>query len=303
MARVDYLKAFEEDCHVRGMTLETTRRYASSLGIYRQFMGRKHLDKADRETLREFLSYLREERKVSQKTIENYFSALSSFYAYLEYEDIITRNPIPNFRTRYIRSYKEKVQDTIEKRVLSVNEMSILINATTNTRDKAILVLLAKTGIRRGELISIDIDDVDWRVLSITLKPKAKRSNRTVFFDDECSRILRQWTADRESWNPDPNALFVNKDGGRLQRQGIYRTITHWARVAGINDTDAREGNISPHSFRHFFTTHLVRNGMPRELVKELRGDARREAIDLYYHVDLEDLRRRYLACIPQMGV
>ncbi len=56
-------------------------------------------------------------------------------------------------------------------------------------------------------------------------------------------------------------------------------------------------------NFRHFFTTHLIRNGMPREYVKELRGDARREAIDLYYHVDLEDLRWRYMACMPQFGI
>ena len=104
MARMNLLEAFEEDCRIRGMTSETIRRYASSLGIYKKFMGRKHLDKVDKEMLRKFLAYLREDRKVSQKTIENYFSALSAFYAYLEYENVITNNPIPSFRKRYVPS-------------------------------------------------------------------------------------------------------------------------------------------------------------------------------------------------------
>jgi integrase/recombinase XerD len=63
------------------------------------------------------------------------------------------------------------------------------------------------------------------------------------------------------------------------------------------------EDHFSAHCTRHFFTTHLMRAGMTREFILELRGDVRREAIDIYYHVDMEELRRSYLAHIPQLGI
>jgi len=63
------------------------------------------------------------------------------------------------------------------------------------------------------------------------------------------------------------------------------------------------EDRFMTHCFRHWFTTHLLRAGMPREYVKELRGDARNEAIDIYHHIDREDLRKSYLACIPELGI
>ncbi|HEC93554.1 MAG TPA: recombinase, partial [Candidatus Atribacteria bacterium] len=63
------------------------------------------------------------------------------------------------------------------------------------------------------------------------------------------------------------------------------------------------EDHFSVHCFRHYFTTHLLRNGMPREYVKELRGDARNEAIDIYHHIDKDELRKSYLAHIPQLGI
>lgn len=63
------------------------------------------------------------------------------------------------------------------------------------------------------------------------------------------------------------------------------------------------EDHFGPHCFRHWFTTWLLRSGMPREYVKEVRGVVRREAIDIYHHIDREELRRAYLACIPKLGI
>ena len=68
-------------------------------------------------------------------------------------------------------------------------------------------------------------------------------------------------------------------------------------------DSQRLEDHFGPHCFRHWFTTWLLRNGMPRKYVKELRGDKRGEAVDIYHHIDREELRRAYLACIPKLGV
>lgn len=168
-------------------------------------------------------------------------------------------------------------------------------------------MLLAKTGIRRKELVSIDIQDINWVEQSITLKKKMfkKRSNRIVFFDDECARMLKRWMAQRKKLNSKTEALFTNEYGGRLNRNGVYNLVTKYAETVGLHDpkSDRVEDHFSTHNCRHWFTTWLRRNGMPREFTKTLRGDKRKDAIDIYDHIDKEELRKAYLAFIPQLGI
>jgi len=86
---------------------------------------------------------------------------------------------------------------------------------------------------------------------------------------------------------------------------GVYLAVTKHATRVGLHDEVSQrlEDHFTPHCLRHWFTTYLLRNGMPREMVKELRGDARKDAIDIYNHIDEEQLRRLYLASIPKIGV
>jgi len=216
----------------------------------------------------------------------------------------VSTNPVLPVRKRYIRRYKNADPPAVRK-LISVEEMSMLINSTLSVRDKAIITLLAKTGIRRGELLSIDLEDIDWQEQSITLKPKAKRTNRVVFFDNECARILKRWLSLRSRMEPKTNTLFINSSGNRIDRNTVYDLVARNAERVGLHKPDSErvEDHFGPHCCRHWFTTWLIRNGMPREYVKELRGDARNEAIDIYHHIDREDLRKTYLACIPQLGL
>ena len=303
----ELLKRFAEDCRLRGMTDESIRRYKSSLRIFLKFLEQKEasLDSVDIEVLRDFLRYLRFERKAKEKTLENYFSALSAFYDYLAFEGLVSSNVILPFRKRYLRRYKNDFDDP-QRRLLSVEEMSRLVNSIMDPRDKAMAVLLAKTGIRRGELIRLDVDDINWEDYSIMLKPTPKRSNRVVFFDDECAIVLKRWLRVRQKLNPKTKALFISYNTlDRLSRNGVWNAIVKYAKRLGFHNPKSPrlEDHFGPHCFRHWFTTWLLRNGMPREYVKELRGDKRREAIDIYHHIDKEELRKAYLACIPKLGI
>jgi integrase/recombinase XerD len=141
---------------------------------------------------------------------------------------------------------------------------------------------------------------------SIRLKPTAKRTNRTVFFDDETSFTLKRWLRVRDSRNRTcEKALFINNRSERIQRSGVSRMIEKVATQVGLHDpnSDRMEDHFSPHCCRHWFTTHMRRSGMPREFIQELRGDVRKEAIDIYDHIDKKELRESYLAHIPQLGV
>ena len=303
----DLIEQYQEDSEIRGLSPESTRRYISSIKIYVQFLEDNDMDLlgADRNTIRKFLEYLRKVREVHQKTIENYFTGLSGFYDFLEYEGHVDKNPVHSVRKRYLRRYKDN-DDGQMRKLISIEEMTHLINTTMDIRDKAIITLLAKTGIRRRELITLDVDDIDWVEQSIRLKPTPKRTNRIVFFDDETAFILKRWLRARASRNGgDSKALFTNTTGGRLNRNGVYTVVTKAAERAGIHkpESDRMEDHFSPHCCRHWFTTHMRRSGMPREFIQELRGDVRKEAIDIYDHIDKKELRESYLAHIPQLGV
>jgi integrase/recombinase XerD len=302
-----FIENFCRDCKLRGMTEESIRRYKSSLKIFTRFLDRKglNINDVDVYTLRDFLQHIIYERKNKHKTVENYFSALSALYDYLSFEGIANTNIILPFRKRYLRRYKNGFDDP-ERKLLTIEEMSKLVNSIMDPRDKAIAVLFAKTGIRRGELLRLDVEDINWEEYSITLMPTPKRSNRTVFFDDECAITLKRWLKVREKLNPSIKALFISYQSlKRLDRNGLYTAIVKYAKLLGFHNSNSPklEDHFGPHCFRHWFTTWLLRNGMPREYVKELRGDRRKEAIDIYHHIDKQELRKTYLACIPKLGI
>lgn len=279
----------------------------SSTKIFNRYLQERNLDllKVDRNILRSFLEYLRNDRNVGLKTVGNYFTSIASFFEFLEYEGYVDKNPVHSVRKRYICKYKENDEGQMRK-LISVEEMTKLINSTLDIRDKAIIALLAKTGIRRKELITLDVDDIDWVDQSIRLKPTPKRTNRTIFFDDETAIILHRWIKAREARNEKGSkALFINNQGERLNRNGVYLAVAKPAEKIGLHNpkSDRMEDHFSPHCCRHWFTTHLRRAGMSREFIQELRGDVRKEAIDIYDHIDKKELRESYLAHIPQLGI
>ena len=302
------LEAFAEDATLRGLTKETLRAYLSYDRILAHFLesrGKEFLD-VNAELLKDILRYVLS-RRVKAKTVRAYFSALSAMCDFLEYEGLLPANPVAPFRKRYLRDYKKRRgEDDGVRRLLTLEEMRLLIGSALDPRDRAILFVLAKTGVRREELIAMDVDDVDFVQGSVRLKAHPKRSNGLVFFDDECARALRAWLAAREAYAlaPGERALFVGQHGSRLRRQGVYEAVVGQAVACGLHTADETDAarRVTPHAFRHFFTTWLRRNGMPREFIKWLRGDARNEAIDVYDHVDPDEVRKAYVACVPRLG-
>jgi integrase/recombinase XerD len=300
------MESYLQDCRIRGMSPRSLPGYKSALKIFGLYISSQGIEvlTVDKDVLRGFLEHSRG-RGLSQRTIELTFSVLSSFYEYLVYEGQTQSNPVPAVRKRYLKCYKDN-GDGHERQLISVEAMAGMINSTLDIRDKAILTLLAKTGMRRNELISLDVSDIDFVEHRIRLKPTAKRTNRTLFIDDECSFILRRWLKLRDDLNKKRlAALFLSSWGNRICRNDVYMAVTNAAERVGLHDikSDRMEDHFSPHNIRHWFTTHMRRAGMRREFIQELRGDSRREAIDIYDHIDLKELKEAYLACIPQLGI
>lgn len=301
------IEDFLQDCKTRGMSPRSLPGYKSALKMFSLYLRMQGIEilAVDKDVLKNYIEYMREDRVNSQRTIEATFSAISSFYEYQIFENRLQVNPIPAIRRRYLRRFKDN-NDGHERQLISIEDMAKLINSTLDIRDKAIITLLAKTGIRRNELISLDVSDVDFIEQKIRLKPTAKRNNRTIFFDDEAAFILRRWLRVRDGVNKRKSpALFLSTWGHRISRNDVYLVVANAAKRIGLHNPESErpEDHFSPHCCRHWFTTHLRRAGMRREFIQELRGDSRREAIDIYDHIDLKELKEAYLAAIPQLGI
>lgn len=301
------IEDFRRDCLVRGMAERSVESYLNCIKICRSYLISRGKDvlTIDRAAIQGYIEYLRLDRRVSLKTVKMHLTALSTLYEFLVFEGHMDLNPVLPVRRRYSRRYKNGAEAQT-RQLISVEDMSRIINSEINVRNKTIITLLAKTGIRRNELITLDVSDVDLIENSIRLKPTGKRSNRIIFFDDEAALLLRRWLKVRDGMNRhDVAALFLSQWGNRISRTDVYDAVTNAAERTGLHDPASKrmEEHFSPHCCRHWFTTHLRRAGMRREFIQELRGDSRREAIDIYDHIDLKELKEAYLACIPQLGI
>lgn len=303
---MDKIELFRQDLQLQGLSAGTVYRHVLNTRRFVEWAQTHGLDpvRGSHDDLRAYLAELRSSRKLRPVSLSAIFISLNSWYLYCADRGMVAQNPVPEFRRRYLRQYKGEIR---RRKLISVKEATKMVRATIDSRDRAILMILLKTGIRKGELMSLDIDNVDMPGCRLNLKATPKRSNRIVFFDDEAARALSRWLKSRElrCVMPGEKALFVSLLGTRLQSTGVQDLVRDAAIRVGLHDvtSDRLEDHFSPHCCRHWNATHLLRAGMSRDYVKWLRGDAMKEAIDIYYHIDPEDVRKSYLAHIPQLGV
>ena len=256
---------------------------------------------AREEDLMEYLAELRAQN-MRPVCIRKTFSGISGYFKWLQRQNRITQNPIPALQEVYLREYKP---DNRQRQIISIQDAARMISATMRVRDRAILYLLFTTGIRRNELVTLDVEDVDFEKMEVHLKPTAKRSNKTVFLTPECARTIKKWLKVREGMRTKSPALFISSKNLRLSPSGVDVKVAEAGERVGLHDSKSLrlEDKFTPHCCRHWLVTHLLRAGMRREYVKWLRGDVMKEAIDIYFHIDPEDVRKEYLAYVPQLGV
>jgi integrase/recombinase XerD len=300
------LEKWQEDANIRGMSQETIKKYSWDILQFATFSEACGVEilAADRASIRSWIDERRTRGNKTQ-TIQHMLAALSSFFEYYLYEEIIESNPVTAVRKRYLACYKIDSEKEARKSI-TIEEAAKLVALTLEPRNKLILALALKTGARRKEILAMETGDINWKNNSIRLKPTKKRSNLVVFFDDETARLMRLWLTIREGRSRNgTHALFISTWGAPIDRGAIQHIVHEAALRAGLYDinSDRLEDHFSVHSCRHFFTTQLYEAGMSREHIMWLRGDAPLSAFDGYLHLDPEKVRQAYLTYIPQLGI
>jgi len=299
------IEHFRKDCELRKFV--SADKCARVARKFCQWLEERNtsVTETTKNDLKDYLYHMQAVRALKFGSIQREFTFINCLYSYLEEEGLIAVNPVPAFRKRYLCAFKND-SDSEKRQIISIEDAAKLASATLETRDQAIILPFLKTGMRLGELAALDVSDVDLKGLNLTLKKTAKRSNRLLFFDLETAEVLGHWLAIRTLRKGHENpALFTSRNGLRLGSARVQRLVTWHAEVIGLHDpkSDMLADRFTPHCCRHWFTTHLLRAGMRREYVKWLRGDTIKEAVDIYYHIDPEDVRKEYMMHIPQLGV
>lgn len=232
--------------------------------------------------LRDYLSNYQSEHNVTKCTIDNIRRVLSSFFTWLEEEDIIFKSPMK--RIKKVRTAKHV------KEVYTDENLEILRDNCNNLRDLALVDLLCSTGIRVGELVTLDISDMDFANRECVVLGKGDKE-RLVYFDARTKVHLSNYIQSRIDDNP---ALFVtlNKPYDRLKISGVESMLRGMSTKIDI-------GRIHPHKFRRTLATRAIDKGMPVEQVQKLLGHTKIDTTMEYAFVNqnnVKDSHRKFIS-------
>lgn len=277
----DLLELFLTAKEVEGCSPKTIAYYKATLQHMESWLS-KPIAHVSSDDLRKYLSEYELERGSSKVTIDNIRRIFSSFFSWLEDEDYIVKSPV-----RKIKRVKTAVK---AKETLSDEDLEALRDSCNSKRDLAMVDLLASTGMRVGELIRLDIDDVDIQGRECVVTGKGNKQ-RPVYFD---ARTKLHLTAYLESRIDDNPALFVSLNG-RTQRLSV---CTIEKRIKALGEK-AQVGRVHPHKFRRTLATHAIDKGMPIEQVQKLLGHSKIETTMHYAMVNQSNVKashERYLS-------
>ncbi|MGA2192396.1 MAG: tyrosine recombinase XerC [Nitrospirota bacterium] len=225
-------------------------------------------------------------------------ASIRSFFKYLYREGSIDKNPAKLVAT----PKKEKLQPEF----LSVDNAKLLVEAPDGEkleglRDRAILETFYSSGLRISELAGLDRDDVDFRSGVLKVLGKGDKE-RLVPLGSRASDAVRDYISAADArpgirtrpGNGGGAALFLNKTGGRLSVRGIRRVVENYVRKTGLG------GEVTPHTLRHTFATHLLGAGADLRSIQEMLGHASLSTTQKYTHVNLDQLMAVYDKAHPR---
>lgn len=291
---------FEHLRYERNVSEHTLRNYASDLGQFYDHLApldekanaRRDVDikQIDHITIREWLSSLHTAQK-KKTSVARKLAALRTFFQFLVREGVVENNPARMVATPRLEK-KLPNHLSIEETIRFIETPDI--ETDLGKRDRAILEVLYGTGARVAELVKLDLNHIDFKNKMVRLSGK-RRKERIVPFGDPALHALMLYLSVRNAFlqnaplaERDSNAVFLNYQGTRITTRSVGRMVDKYIiECAGIH-------NISPHSLRHSFATHLLDGGADLRDIQELLGHARLSTTQIYTHVSMEKLIEVY---------
>ena len=277
----DYLELFLAAKRIEGCSERTIRYYQTTI-LHMLVKITDPVRKISTERIRDYLVDYQQSNGCSNVTVDNIRRNISSFFSWLEEEDYILKSPMN-------RIHKIKTK-TVVKETISDETIEKLRDNCSNLRDLAIIDLLYSTGIRVGELVNINISDVNFEQRECIVFGKGSKERR-VYFDAKAKIHLQKYLKCRSDSNP---ALFVTLDAPheRLKISGVEIRLRSLGRMVGAE-------RIFPHKFRRTMATRAIDKGMPIEQVQKILGHSQIDTTMQYAIVNQENVKsshRKFIA-------
>jgi integrase/recombinase XerD len=290
---LEYIDRFLTHCGIeRGLSRNTVSAYSTDLLLFSSFLSRIGVEQPADVSEEHVLSFLEEMGRggITERSRARYLSSLRSFFAYLVERGVLTKNPLELMETpRFLKKLPA---------YLSVSEVKALLSAPDSEkphelRDRAMLEVLYAAGLRASELVGLKVSDVNDEVGYLIARGKG-RKERIVPLGEEALLWLKRYMNEvrpKLRKETDEGSLFLNRRGGPISRQYFWRMIKRYALRAGI------PGEISPHTIRHSFATHLLMGGADLRSVQAMLGHEDVATTEIYTHIErkrLKEIHKKY---------
>lgn len=261
------IKGFVSYLHdVKKTSQNTELSYQRDLMKMMRFLRTQKVEKSKDVTETNLNSYILdlEKKGMAAATVSRNIASMKAFYLYMLKNGEVTTDPAEHLKAPKV---EKKIPD-----ILSVEEIERLLaqpgdRTAKGLRDKAMLELLYATGIRVTELISLRLDDVNWKLDYIICRDRNKE--RIIPFGSKARKALEHYMKSARAelvGEKECDMLFPNCSGESMSRQGFWKLLKQYVKQAGI------QMEITPHTLRHSFAAHLVDNGADLHMVQEMLG-------------------------------
>lgn len=271
--RIDHFLTAKQ---IDGLSAKTLKEYGY---VLRQFAGRisKHVAKITTDDVREYISYLTK-RGMKESSIQTHINTLRSFFAWLDAEDIIKKNPM-----RKIKS--SKLDKTAMRHPLTPEEMERLRDSCAGYREKALVEFLTSSGCRLGEVAGISVESINWHERSVQVLGKGNKT-RTVYFSTRAKLMLQDYLRDRRGGA----MLFASSKAPYLplQPRGIEKILQKAGERAHL------PFRLHPHLLRHTFATDALNRGMEITIIQQLLGHTDPKTTLIYAELSQASVRHAY---------
>ena len=254
------------DIRLRGLSESTFKNYTRNIQKFLEYCNRP-IEELDETHVRRFLEYLIVDKKLSPRSVNQHSSAIRFFFA-------VGLNRYMNYNQIPMMKIPKELPD-----VLTKEEVSKLIAACENAKHKALLLLAYGSGLRSGEVITLRVKDIDSKEMRIFVKGgKTKRDHYTILSQTTLDALRDYWRKFRPN-SPEGWLFPGTKNIGHITRAAVALAFDNCVNRTGI----AKE--VSPHSLRHAFGTHMYEDGADLLKIKELLGHHRLQSTTVYVHL------------------
>jgi integrase/recombinase XerD len=277
----------------RNLSANTIESYRRDLEHYLAGIGSStSIDKIKEESIQNFLNKLRSD--LAESSISRLIASIRGFHKFLVQEDISKNNPAQYLS---VGSKALRLPKTLSAEVINAVIDSIGTSSPHSSRDKLIFEFLYGTGARISELVNTDLDDIDFESNVVRIRFGKGSKQRIVPLGKSLKVAIENYvTRSRNSLvdSKKPSAaLILNSKGSRLSRQSIWEVVNKVALDNNLED-------LSPHSLRHAFATHLLEGGADVRVVQELLGHSSVNTTQIYTHITVERLREVFSETHPR---